>query len=126
MRLHSTFRNLTHYCHGAIAKQKLTTFTFCLWSFLACNIVIHPALAASSADNKKGKTFSHDTVVTLAEQLAQKPFKEAKKAPKELTDLDFVTYGKINYQEDAAIWGGEVPQSFQSNYLPQVFYTKTL
>lgn len=125
MRLHSTFRNLTHYCHGAIAKQKLTTFTFCLWSFLACNIVIHPALAASSADNKKGKTFSHDTVVTLAEQLAQKPFKEAKKAPKELTDLDFVTYGKINYQEDAAIWG-EVPQSFQSNYLPQVFYTKTL
>ena len=125
MRLHSTFRNLTHYCHGAIAKQKLTTFTFCLWSFLACNIVIHPALAASSADNKKGKTFSHDTVVTLAEQLAQKPFKEAKKAPKELTDLDFVTYGKINYQEDAAIWGGS-PTKFSVQLFAPGFLYKNL
>ncbi|GMA81726.1 hypothetical protein GCM10025855_12590 [Shewanella glacialipiscicola] len=73
---------------------------------------------------KKTEKFSHDTVITLAEQLSQKPFKEAKKAPKELVDLNFETYSKINYQENAAIWGAH-PLSFQYNCLRQVFFIKT-
>ncbi|PTA50010.1 glucan biosynthesis protein D [Shewanella morhuae] len=74
---------------------------------------------------KKIETFSHDTVITLAEQLSQTPFKEAKKAPKELIDLNFDTYSKINYQENAAIWGGS-PTKFSVQLFAPGFLYKNL
>ncbi|MGI2066582.1 glucan biosynthesis protein G [Shewanella sp. MF08487] len=74
---------------------------------------------------KKVEKFSHDTVIALAEQLSQKPFKEAKKAPKELIDLNFDTYSKINYQENAAIWGGS-PTKFSVQLFAPGFLYKNL
>ncbi|SUI65470.1 glucan biosynthesis protein G [Shewanella morhuae] len=74
---------------------------------------------------KKVEKFSHDTVITLAEQLSQTPFKEAKKAPKELIDLNFDTYSKINYQENAAIWGGS-PTKFSVQLFAPGFLYKNL
>lgn len=77
------------------------------------------------APEKKSKKFSQDTVIELAQQLSQKSFKEAKKAPKELVDLDFATYGKINYQENAAIWGG-TPTKFSVQLFAPGFLYKNL
>ncbi|MGE6434482.1 glucan biosynthesis protein G [Shewanella baltica] len=81
--------------------------------------------APAPAPEKKSKNFTHDTVVELAQQLSQKPFKEAKKAPQELIDLDFATYGKINYQENAAIWGG-TPTKFSVQLFAPGFLYKNL
>ena len=85
------------------------------------------AATAQTTPNTEKKTekFSHDTVITLAEQLSQKPFKEAKKAPKELIDLNFDTYSKINYQENAAIWGGS-PTKFSVQLFAPGFLYKNL
>lgn len=52
----------------------------------------------------QGQAFNHDTVIELARELATKPFQEPAKAPEGLTKLDYSTYRKINYQQEAAIW----------------------
>ncbi len=53
----------------------------------------------------QGQAFTQNTVRELAQQLASKPYQESQIAPKALTDLDYSTYRKINYRQDAAIWG---------------------
>ncbi|MGL5048980.1 MAG: glucan biosynthesis protein G [Shewanella sp.] len=78
--------------------------------------------APAPVPEKKSKKFSQYTVIALAQQLSQKPFKEAKKAPKELVDLDFATYGKINYQENAAIWGGTPTKFSVQLFAPGFLY----
>ena len=57
------------------------------------------------ASHRTGDPFSRDTVLQLASELAQTPFKEPEKAPESLTELDYSTYRKINFQQNAAIWG---------------------
>ncbi|MGL5666155.1 MAG: glucan biosynthesis protein, partial [Shewanella sp.] len=122
MRLQSKFN------HSApISPPKAAKSRFFLGSLLACTLGISSftAYGADAAQEKKAKMFSHDTVVELAQQLAQKPFKEARKAPKELIDLDYATYGKINYQENAAIWGG-TPTKFSVQLFAPGFLYKNL
>ena len=63
------------------------------------------AASESVVSNEKGQPFSEATVTRLARQLAQKPFKESEKAPERLTRMDYATYRKINFQQNAAIWG---------------------
>ncbi|MDH0449116.1 glucan biosynthesis protein G [Shewanella sp. GD04112] len=123
MRLHSTINHL-----APITQRKTNQPRFFLGSLLACMVGISslvPAYGADSTPEKKAKAFSHDTVIELAQQLAQKPFKEARKAPKELIDLDYATYGKINYQENAAIWGG-TPTKFSVQLFAPGFLYKNL
>lgn len=74
---------------------------------------------------KQNKHFAHDSVIELAQQLSLKPFKEAKKAPQALSDLDYATYSQINYQEDAAIWGG-TPTKFSVQLFAPGFLYKNL
>jgi glucan biosynthesis protein len=108
LRPHLTFNRPNHN-PAFTAKQPSHTYKRLLGAAFACVIGAHslsPTFAATSDDTKKAQTFSQATVISLAQQLAQTPFKEARKAPKELIDLDYATYGKINYQENAAIWGG--------------------
>ncbi|MFB2653748.1 glucan biosynthesis protein G [Shewanella seohaensis] len=123
MRLHPTINHL-----APITQRKTSQPRFFLGSLLACMVGISslvPAYGADSTPEKKAKAFSHDTVIELAQQLAQKPFKEARKAPKELIDLDYATYGKINYQENAAIWGG-TPTKFSVQLFAPGFLYKNL
>lgn len=66
--------------------------------------VATPAPATPKAKPKKQR-FSHDTVIELAKLLSESPYQAAEKAPKALLDLGHMTYSKIDYQADAAIWG---------------------
>ncbi|MCG9963617.1 glucan biosynthesis protein G [Shewanella cutis] len=123
MRLHLTFNHST-----PATGQKNTKHTFFFGSMLACIISISslvPAYGANVSNEKKAKPFTHDTVVEYAHQLAQKPFKEARKAPKELIELDYATYSKINYQANAAIWGG-TPTKFSVQLFAPGFLYKNL
>ena len=123
MRLHSTLNHSTPM--NGHKKTKLTLFFGSILAGIMSISSLAPAYAATASDDKKAKAFSHDTVVELAQQLAQKPFKEARKAPKELIDLDYATYGKINYQENAAIWGG-TPTKFSVQLFAPGFLYKNL
>lgn len=70
--------------------------------------------AVAASQNKNGVTFSHQTVVDLAEKRAQKPYKLPKQAPESLTRLSAETYQKIRFQQHAAIWGNSpTPFSIQ-------------
>src|SRR5680860_482057 len=62
--------------------------------------------AEATVSNADGKKFSRDTVVEIARKLSQAPFMEPQKTPDSLTKIDYSTYRQINFQEDAAIWGG--------------------
>ena len=64
----------------------------------------------SSPESMQGQPFSHDTVIELAQKLSLTPYQPAAKAPPELDQLDYDTYRKINFQENAAIWGGTPTQ----------------
>lgn len=61
--------------------------------------------ASSSETASQGKSFNQNTVRELAQALAKKPYEALPQAPKGLTSLDYSTYRKINYRQDAAIWG---------------------
>lgn len=127
MRPHLTFNRPNHN-PAFTAKQPGHTYKRLLGTAFACFIGVHslsPALATTPDDAKKAQTFSQATVISLAQQLAQTPFKEARKAPKELIDLDYATYGKINYQENAAIWGG-TPTKFSVQLFAPGFLYKNL
>jgi periplasmic glucans biosynthesis protein len=86
---------------------------------------IDVAYARSAVSNPDGQPFSHDTVIQLARELAQEPYKEPEKAPKVLTDLDYSTYRKINFQPDAAIWG-KSPTRFRIQLFAPGFLFKNL
>ncbi|MGL4938125.1 glucan biosynthesis protein, partial [Shewanella sp.] len=74
---------------------------------------------------KTSSIFSHDTVISLAQKLSQEPFKEAPKAPKELSELNYATYNQINYRENSAIWGG-TPTKFSVQLFAPGFLYKNL
>lgn len=63
------------------------------------------AASESVVSNDEGQPFSEATVTRVARQLAREPFKESEKAPERLTQMDYSTYRKINFQQNAAIWG---------------------
>jgi periplasmic glucans biosynthesis protein len=63
------------------------------------------AHSGSIVSNHAEHPFSHDTIIQLSRELSQEPFKEPEKAPESLTQLEYSTYRKINFQQNAAIWG---------------------
>jgi len=73
----------------------------------------------------EGIAFSHSTVVELAKQLAESPFKEPPNAPEELQNIDYSTYRQINFQENAAIWG-QTPTQFSVQLFAPGFLYKDL
>lgn len=125
MRPHLTFNRPTPAFQ---AKQSRHKYKHLLGTALACVIGVYslsPALATTNDAAKKAKTFSQKTVISLAQQLATQPFTEAKKAPKELIDLDYATYNKINYQQNAAIWD-RTPTKFSVQLFAPGFLYKNL
>ncbi|QIB66717.1 glucan biosynthesis protein G [Kineobactrum salinum] len=54
---------------------------------------------------EESDNFSRKSVIERARQLSQEPFKSLPQAPKVLSNLDYSDYRKINYQQDAAVWG---------------------
>ncbi|MFT7053023.1 MAG: glucans biosynthesis protein [Psychromonas sp.] len=81
--------------------------------------------AQASGSNADGKKFSRDTVVEIARKLSQEPFTEPQKTPDSLTKIDYSTYRQINFQEDAAIWGG-APTPFSIQLFAPGFLYKNL
>jgi glucan biosynthesis protein len=75
--------------------------------FISVMLIIWANIASSQSvvSDSNGLPFSHETVIELARKLAQTPFTEPEQAPKSLTQLDYSTYRKINFQQNAAIWG---------------------
>lgn len=53
----------------------------------------------------EGENFSRKTVIERARIMSHEPFKPPMQAPEILTSLDYSEYRKINYQQDAAVWG---------------------
>mgnify|MGYP002515202858 CR=1 FL=1 len=63
---------------------------------------------------KEDYAFSQQTVINIAKELAKSSMKAPDVAPKELTDLDFDTYQKIDFQQNKAVWGNtQTPFSIQ-------------
>lgn len=83
------------------------------------------AHAQPTEPKPEGQPFSHDTVIQMARKLAQEPFQEPEKAPKVLTDLDYSTYRRINFQQDAEIWG-KSPTKFRIQLFAPGFLFKNL
>ncbi|MFT6899650.1 MAG: glucans biosynthesis protein [Paraglaciecola sp.] len=83
------------------------------------------AYAEAAVSNTDGKPFSHDTVVEVARKLSLKPFMEPQKTPDSLTKIDYSTYRQINFQQDAAIWGG-APTPFSIQLFAPGFLYKDL
>ncbi|MFN2327835.1 MAG: glucan biosynthesis protein G [Chromatocurvus sp.] len=54
----------------------------------------------------EGEAFSRQTVIERARQLSEAPFSPPAQAPASLSGLDYSDYRKINYQQNAAVWGG--------------------
>jgi len=75
--------------------------------------------------NTDGKPFSRGTVVEIARKLSQEPFIEPKKVPEALAKIDYSTYRKINFQQNAAIWGG-TPTPFSIQLFAPGFLYKEL
>lgn len=69
------------------------------------NVIYADSSAQNTAQPTDSKPFSRDTVVELARQLSLVPFVEPQAAPETLTNMDYSTYRKINFQQNAAIWG---------------------
>ena len=93
------------YANQVIGYIYLVKRMSVLFLIIALYLLVDVSYAQTDKSNPEGQPFSHDTVIQLARTLSHQPFKEPEKAPKVLTDLDYSTYRKINYQRDAAIWG---------------------
>jgi periplasmic glucans biosynthesis protein len=86
---------------------------------------IHVVCAGTIVSNAAGKPFSHSTVVEIARKLSQALFVEPQTVPESLAKLDYSTYRKINFQQNAAIWGG-TPTPFSIQLFAPGFLYKEL
>lgn len=80
-------------------------FLWLLATFLPDCQATARALASEPAEKGSGTPFTRQQVIDLARELAQKPFKPLPQAPAQLADMDYSAYRRINYQQDAAVWG---------------------
>ena len=79
--------------------------------------------AETAVENElESKPFSRDTVIENARQLAEQPFKKPVSAPEELKNLDYSTYRQINFQQNAAIWGGTPTRFSVQLFAPGFLY----
>jgi len=84
-----------------ISLKRLGTLFLSVMLMLWMDVAHSESVVSTRAEHP----FSHDTIIQLARELSQKPFKEPEKAPESLTQLEYSTYREINFQENAAIWG---------------------
>ncbi|SBS36812.1 Glucans biosynthesis protein G precursor [Marinomonas spartinae] len=67
--------------------------------------VVEESVKKALQDPKSGYQFTDQTVIDIAKKLAKSPMVPPLKAPKELTDMNYSTYRKINFQQNQAVWG---------------------
>jgi len=68
------------------------------------------------------ESFSRQNVIEQARILSQKPFAPPAQAPESLARLDYSEYRKINYQQDAAVWGGSPTRFSVQLFAPGYLY----
>lgn len=108
------------YCRFSL--NGLTTLLLSLLLVAWINVAYAEATESSNTD---GKLFSRDTVAEIARKLSQVPFIEPQQAPEALAEIDYSTYRQINFQQDAAIWGG-APTPFSIQLFAPGFLFKQL
>ncbi len=91
-------------------------------------MAVPPLWAEEGVDEKvtfsESQVFSHETVVELAKKLAAEPYKEPETAPQSLRQLDYKEYRKINYKQNAAIWGNSQTKFNIQLFAPGYLYEK--
>lgn len=80
------------------------------------------AAAQAPAAVVDGESFSRDSVIERARILSQKPFVRPAQAPESLAKLDYSGYRKINYQQDAAVWGNSPTRFSVQLFAPGYLY----
>ncbi|TXS91825.1 glucan biosynthesis protein G [Parahaliea aestuarii] len=80
--------------------------------------------AVSAGENAPDQRFSRQTVIDLARQLSQSPFRPLPRAPEALTSLDYSAYRQINYQQDEAVWGQSPTRFSVQLFAPGFLYDK--
>jgi glucan biosynthesis protein len=80
------------------------------------------ALAQAEPAAAEGERFSRDTVIEQARLLSQQPFTRPPQAPESLAQMDYSEYRKINYQQDAAVWGGSPTRFSVQLFAPGYLY----
>lgn len=98
------------------AKRWLCTAFF---SVLMALVVPAAAVAESGA---QAASFSSQTVVDLARELALHPYEPPPEAPEALAKLDYSTYRQINFQQEAAIWGNTPTRFSVQLFAPGFLY----
>nr|WP_321397173.1 glucan biosynthesis protein G [uncultured Desulfobacter sp.] len=115
MLFYSPFKQRVDY------RFYLKGLTWLLFSVIWINVVY----AGATISNTDGKPFSRGAVVEIARKLSQAPFIEPQKIPEALAKIDYSTYRKINFQQNAAIWGG-TPTPFSIQLFAPGFLYKEL
>lgn len=113
---------------------KFTTFTLPLLTALSLPIQsmaeerapiqapVDNQVVSNAANDQVGYSFSRQTVVDLAKQLAESPIQAPARAPEALTNLDYETYRKINFQQNQAVWGNAPTQFSIQLFAPGFLY----
>lgn len=115
-----------HSLHQKIESPSSLKAILVLFTVVFFTLFIQSGYAETNEDKpSEGTEFSRETVIELARQLAEQPFKEPANAPEELKKLDYSTYRQINFQENAAIWGG-TPTKFSVQLFAPGFLYKDL
>ncbi len=70
--------------------------------------------------------FSADHVISLAEQLAGRPFRQPPTAPEILSTLSYDTYRDVRYREAAAVWGASPTRFSVQFFAPGYLYQKLI
>ncbi|MES2625793.1 MAG: glucan biosynthesis protein G [Pseudomonadota bacterium] len=71
----------------------------------------------------QSEKFSRKIVLEAANALALKPYEPPQPVPEPLLNLDYDQYRKIQYQKDAAIWGGSPTKFSIELFAPGNLYT---
>jgi glucan biosynthesis protein len=111
---------------GQTAGRRFSVSRLACLVFLCLSLAwIQGAGAGEIVSNADEKPFSHDTVVEIAEQLSRAPFVAPQTIPDGLMKIDYSTYRRINFQKDAAVWGG-TPTPFSIQLFAPGFLYKEL
>ncbi|MEE4277310.1 MAG: glucan biosynthesis protein G [Halieaceae bacterium] len=88
----------------------------------ACAALLLALGAHAQSDPGEQPLFSRDRVREIARDLASREFEPLAQAPRELRDLSYSQYRAINYQQDAAIWGGSPTKFSIQLFAPGFLY----
>lgn len=80
------------------------------------------ALAQAGAAAAGSQSFSRELVVEQARRLSMHPFVRPAQVPERLARLDYSEYRKINFQQEAAVWGGSPTRFSVQLFAPGYLY----